>query len=562
MQVRLFGLAMAAALAMLPGLALADRMPDPSPETAAAIDLDDLALAEPRGGYAYFTRHGFRPRNDMTPIVLRLPLDWDQDPFDDPNWRFQLHAWRMMDPILAEYGRTGDARLLAEASAFALDWARYHYVRGHTAEFSWDDMATGIRALKLAYFHRKITAGELVPSDEESKLFERLLADHADRLQNRLAYRFTNHTIYQVYGLQRLCSELRERAYCRQGRDFAAAMFPILLERQLTAEGIHREHSPSYHLLALSFIQRLGGHDAFADSDVDLDRLTRAEANQDWLIQPDQTVVAAGDSAGREAPTMGLPPARTCLAADRCFAVGDFSRSGYAIVRSDPAIEASAQSMLFVTGMAYSSTHKHADDLSFTLYEGRPVLIDSGKYAYKSDEIRRYVVSADAHNTVGLADRRIMPRDTAPYGSALQPVRHDEREFLIEGFVAGRAGLFDHRRRLRYRPGEYLVVTDELEAGQELDFVSRLHVAHDLTVEPVAGGFAIDLGPRQVRGELRSEGCELRLARGEEEPSRLGWESVAYGKMTPATVIEAHCPGIERRIEWSISLQDRAAALP
>jgi hypothetical protein len=216
--------------------------------------------------------------------------------------------------------------------------------------------------------------------------------------------------------------------------------------------------------------------------------------------------------------------------------------------------------MLFVTGMAYSSTHKHADDLSFTLYEGRPILIDSGKYAIKRDEVRRYVVSADAHNTVGLADRRIMPRDTAPYGSALQPVRHDEREFLIEGFVAGRAGLFDHRRRLRYRPGEYLVVTDELEAEQELEFVSRLHVAHDLTVELLPAGFAIDLGPRQVRGELRSEGCELRLARGEEEPSRLGWESVAYGKMTPATTIEAHCPGSERRIEWSIAQQDGSAA--
>jgi hypothetical protein len=134
------GLALAALLAA--GLAPApDRIPDPSSETAAGIDLDDIALAAPPGGYSYFAKHGFRPRTDLAPVALQMPLDWDQDPFADNNWRFQLHAWRMMDPLLAEYDRTGNTRLLAEAAAFAIDWARYHYTQGSAAQFSWYDMA-------------------------------------------------------------------------------------------------------------------------------------------------------------------------------------------------------------------------------------------------------------------------------------------------------------------------------------------------------------------------------------------------------------------------------------
>ncbi len=42
----------------------------------------------------------FKPRKDATPWPLQLPLDWSADPFKDNNWLFQVHAWRMIDPLL------------------------------------------------------------------------------------------------------------------------------------------------------------------------------------------------------------------------------------------------------------------------------------------------------------------------------------------------------------------------------------------------------------------------------------------------------------------------------
>lgn len=119
--------------------------------------------------------------------------------------------------------------------------------------------------------------------------------------------------------------------------------------------------------------------------------------------------------------------------------VGDFTRSGYAVVRDK-------DSMLFVTGMAYTLTHKHADDLSFVLFEhSRLIFIDSGKYGYNSDPMRRYVESAAAHNPIGLADQEIRSRDITLTGSELMPVISGEGQFRVAG-QAERPGLFKQTR--------------------------------------------------------------------------------------------------------------------
>jgi hypothetical protein len=59
--------------------------------------------------------YGFKARHGIDPWPLNLPLDWSQDPFKDTNWKFSLHSWRMTDPILREYFRTGNPDLLLDS---------------------------------------------------------------------------------------------------------------------------------------------------------------------------------------------------------------------------------------------------------------------------------------------------------------------------------------------------------------------------------------------------------------------------------------------------------------
>lgn len=485
----------------------------------------------------------FKPRSDLKAWPLRLPLDWNADPFQDENWQFQLHAWRMMDPLLTEYfeGRT---ERLHQAFAFALDWFDYHAERGKSSTMAWYDMAAGIRAMKLALFLDRYYAGSLDLDREEASRLLALVDEHARRLQDEDFVSDSNHGLFQVFGLHLLCGVAAARESCAGGRALASRMFSKILKAQYTEEGVHREHSPSYHTFVRSIIEQLGGATRFGDPAI-AELLAKVRQVEPWLSAPDGNLVAVGDSEGQGRPLVvpeGAPPV-----------MGDFTKSGYAIVRD-------SDSMLFVTGMAYSSTHKHADDLSFVLFEhGRPLFIDAGKYGYKTDPMHRYIESAAAHNTISLLDREITPTDLATKGSSLTGLKREGDVFIVTGRIdrpslLSKTGLFTQSREIRYEPGRSLTIRDELSASSEQAFVSSLHLARDLEPVLVEGGFDVALPDgRRIRARVSEPDCTVEAVRGRQDPP-LGWESVSYLKMEPASVVRAICRGRARTVTWSVRL--------
>ncbi len=84
--------------------------------------------------------------------------------------------------------------------------------------------------------------------------------------------------------------------------------------------------------------------------------LDKAIALNPWMTLPNGQTVPIGDSGGRSA-TMKIAPELATLSGGKSYAVADLTASGYAIVRSDPAIT-NQQSMLFVTGMAFANARK------------------------------------------------------------------------------------------------------------------------------------------------------------------------------------------------------------
>jgi len=170
-------------------------------------------------------RFGFKIRNELSPWPLKLPLDWAADPYQDTNWKFNLHSWRMTDPILEAYFATGDTNLLKAAFKYANDWRRFHYLDKRTAEFSWYDMAAGIRALRIAFFIDRVESGELkVDPDAVDGLYE-MADDHARRLQDENYIKPNNHGIFQVFGLNLLCMAAEPRPACANGHEFARKKF-------------------------------------------------------------------------------------------------------------------------------------------------------------------------------------------------------------------------------------------------------------------------------------------------------------------------------------------------
>lgn len=482
----------------------------------------------------------FKPRRDVAEWPAKLPLDWSADPFYDRNWRFQLHAWRVINPLLWDYFKTHNKARLRQAFDYALDWFRFHYEQGGQSDYAWYDMSAGIRAMKLALFLDRYHAGELQLSTDEAVRLVTLVDEHARRLQVESYIAMSNHGLFQVFGLNLLCVVASDREPCSSGRDFATRMLTRILDHQFTDEGVHRENSPGYHEFTRKTLIRLGALSHFK-SDQLVQILKKAEAVEPWLIDPSGRFVAVGDTDASGRKPLAVAPDSPPL-------VGDFTRSGYAIVRD-------ADSMLFVTGMSHNHHHKHADDLSFVLFEhGRPLFVDTGKYGYKDDPMNIFIETAAAHNTVSLQNREIRPMDLVYVGSALKPIEATEGGFRITGSIE-RPGLFTQAREIRYVPGRSLFIRDELSSGLNQQFVSSLHLARDLTPNLVPGGFEVSLPDgKRVTARLEETDCRIETARGQKDPI-LGWETVGYLKMEPASVVRAICPGRQRTITWNVSLQ-------
>lgn len=116
---------------------------------------------------------------------------------------------------------------------------------------------------------------------------------------------------------------------------------------------------------------------------------------------------------------------------------------------------------------------------------------------------------------------------------------------VVEGQVT-RGDDFVHRRSIEYRPGERLVLHDEIEAPPGESPVVYLHLAAHADAEIRDDGVAILVNGRQVATVVYPQlEFSARLVRGRDEPSIQGWVSPSYGQRLPSYVIElVGTPGV------------------
>lgn len=528
-----------------------------SPEPIAAPEADTIGPASPiEKADLFLTRlsleqqkkAGFKPRKNLDAYPLELPIDWAADPFTDGNWRFQLNAWRMLDPYMVAWFETGDPKYLEDALAYIRDWYDFHIQERKPNSYAWYDMSTGLRGQHIALIENARQRGEITLTQEDTDMLADLARLHI-RQTRRDGITASNHGLFQLAGLALLCRSFSEDRACRTMDNYIRREFSTLMKGQFTDQGVHKEHSPDYHMFMMRAIERMGALEPYF-ADVDMNAVASVAP---WLVFPNGQNARIGDSE-KSGKTFTADPKPTCLSDADCYAVGDFTASGYAIIRDLPS--ASPDSMLFVTGMAHSGVHRHADALSFELFEGgRFVFIDGGKYGYDDTARRRYVLTSDAHNTIGLEGEPIAPRFYEEPGSYLNPIQTTSKHFEIYGQVDVEDRFF-LSRTFEYKPGQSLRIQDRLTSDEARNYVSQLLLAPDLSPEATSNGFRVALGSQTMTAELEADGCDIEIVRGQNKPY-LGWHSPSYQIMEPTSAVRAICPGQNRDIVWNIKLASK-----
>jgi Heparinase II/III-like protein/Heparinase II/III N-terminus len=369
-----------------------------------------------------------------------------------------------------------------------------------------------------------------------------------------------NHRTLELYGL--LVVSLGLPVLDPDGKR-ARHAWDALQDNLLTdvwVDGVHRERSTHYHLIALrSFVAarvnvtrfggmvprayddrlraacRFGMHvhrpdgeiPAFSDSDsgsyLDLLRLAA-----DSLDAPDLRYVA---TRGRE----GQPPVER----NACFPVGGYyvQRSGWGNVRDAFADE---RFLMFGCGPLGDGGHGHYDALGVEAYgHGHPLVVDPGRYTYAEGDPnwRHWFKGTAAHNTV-----TVDGLDQQPYrrGKAKGPKMTSrllnrwsgDGLDLLYGEVVSPAYDARHRRAVVFVSGDYWLVIDELRAPGPHDYTLRWHLADDVVpeVEQTPAGHT----------HVATGTVALEVAGGSAARVEPGWVSVEYGVRTPAPVVVTH----------------------
>ena len=475
---------------------------------------------------------------------LRLPLDWNLNGWPDAPalWKFQLHSFEFLLPLLvagevedrAEYCDT--ARLLVE------DWIRQNHLGDPGWEQGgWHPYCISRRAVPWLL----VAASEKFFSERASTLLQSLatqLLFVEDNLERDIG---GNHLIANLkallFGAAIWRGAAPDRWLNRAGTELLRQ-----LESQILSCGQHFERSPTYHAIVLDDLLDIEqiGRQAFPRLAERLQSTIEAMASHlEAILHPDGQIPLFGDSAfdatphpqillgrvrGRGTPQNGssatpLPTARR---------IGD-----YWIYRGPKRF------LIFDAGPVapdHLPAHGHADLLTIEASVGRQrLLVDSGTCCYEPSTMRDYCRSAAAHNTL-----QIDGTDQCDMWSSFRmgyrghPLEFDCGE---EGQVAWARASHDGYRRVgvpRVTRWSAVVEDDgpwfcvDLAAGRGLhQFEERLHLHPDVT--------AAVIQPNLVRLACAGQSIWLHLLGNSTTANLLpGWYCPRFGAPQRNTVVE------------------------
>ncbi|HKN96102.1 MAG TPA: alginate lyase family protein [Pseudonocardiaceae bacterium] len=507
----------------------------------------------------------------FTHIGITLDLgtepDWlGADLPSDEEWRIEWSKFYYGLDLAHAFAETGDAGFLHAWERLVGSWIQQVPVESDGSDVA----ARRVQNWTYAWGMFAASPDFAGLADGLDTLLLQSIGQHARHIRRGLTPEvFRNHRVLEVYALLVVALAFPTLDDAPELLTFSIAELHRMLAEGFRPDGVHRESSTHYHLVALrSFLGARENARRFSlelpdDFDTLLERACEFALH---CHRPDGVISALSDADSGSYPevlrlagllfgrsyyryaategAVGRPPATR---------MASFPDAGYFFQRSgwgDGECSYSDERFLvFDCGPLGDGGHGHYDALSVEVYAyGRPLLVDPGRYTYAEDgeNLRRWFKGTAAHNTVcvdGMDQtpyRRGRPGSKVATGTFLGRTSVPGLDVLA-GRVASPCYDAVHTRRVWFVDDEYWVVEDELAAKTEHRYDLRWHLpaeAWGATELTAVGGKTAVRAPGVLLVFLSAVSVEL-------EP---GWVSPQYGVKLRAPVVTAAATATDTRL--------------
>ena len=435
-------------------------------------------------------------------IKIETPMNWVAFSKHSRSVRYKIQAWGGLDAILNYDSIKNNKECYIVSYDHVLDWINTFILDPNEDEFAWYDMAVGQRATKIAYlFPRAIKLKENI--EDIAAMIVAAETHIIELMQEDKLAEHSNHGLFQMAGLLALGKSLPFLTRSSDACIFAMEKIKAMLKNHFTEDFLHKEHSPMYHIFMTNYIAILLDSGFMNDSEDFVKLAKGAIEAAKWFAQPDGTILPFGDTPNIpivERTNFELNKYRNRANAPEGL---KYFNEGGLVIHSHYSKSKGPVGYLAFNGGFHSRQHKHADDFNIQLFnDGIPLLVDPGTFTYQYNlPERMYVESTRAHNCLEIDDLNYSRFRNDIYGSAIDYAGQIGGCILIDAQIYRKNLIpieipnnkiktsdsisvnINHCRKVIYRPGNFLVIIDNMTSKEEHSYRQWFKINQDLTIK-------------------------------------------------------------------------------
>jgi len=490
------------------------------------------------------------------PIVKNL--DWPDHSKKPPDlhavntYRYSWHALHHVASLVL-YSKVKDLEVAVDlAKQFSLNWIEQSWKNpDDDVKFSWYDHGTAERQLSLLMIYHELANREEKNEDNLNDL-KKLILLQGRLLESEIFYarnqvdRYHNHAMFQDVALivtalafgNISCSGRWLKVGVKRLEEQISEL--IIRERQFS---VFVENSIGYHSGVIRLLKFSSEIISLFDKKSPIHAVyTGMEEFSKLLTYPDGRSPAQGD-------TQRLPNSATPNSFIRSTPsqVTILENSGYSVVKGTD--EKEFMFVMFAT--ALSKTHKHQDNLSFTLFfDSQEWLIDPSHYSHEYEEsITKFLRSPNAHNMISLQNvpHSIEPGLTNLFGSiddgefVIKGENHAFLDYIVTRKIEGEIG------KLNFKITDYVSQKGITEPDARL----ILHFGEHIEVNQQKQNLILSCASSNYKLRIKMPSSDLSFHRGNTESTIKGISGLGFMTHSETTVVQCGVP-INEEIIWKI----------